>query len=142
MKAEALKFGTKARWGEATCGYGIDEHHCDKPAVWHLLWLDSNAVSNTCEEHLAFIDSRPNPGYDRHAFGANCGMPGVLWHFPYEDEDEGYCLFPANDDASAMAEVDLVIDDGAPFVHGTDWHLASLPAQQPGLHWNQRRAGT
>ncbi|WP_032375998.1 hypothetical protein [Rhodococcoides fascians] len=100
---EPLRLGSKPRWGETTCGYGIDEPVCNKRAVWHLLWLESTFVSSTCDEHLAFVNSRPHPDYDIHTFSANCSMPGVLWHFPYEDEPEGYCLFPANDDASAMA---------------------------------------
>ena len=34
----------------------------------------------------------------------NCGMPGAMWRFPYEDEGEGYCYFPAVDDASLIVE--------------------------------------
>jgi hypothetical protein len=42
--------------------------------------------------------------YEEHAFEGDCGMPGTWWHHPYEDEPEGYCFFPALDDASLLAE--------------------------------------
>lgn len=35
-----------------------------------------------------------------------------MWHMPYEDEDEGYCFFPANDDASAMEQAAPALVDG------------------------------
>lgn len=98
-----LLFGTETRFGETTCSYGFEGRCCTKPACWHLFWLDGDdKTSATCDEHLDFIQTRAHPEFDRHTFGANCSMPGTLWHFPYEDEAEGYCLFPANDDASAL----------------------------------------
>ncbi len=107
-----LKLGTKPRWGETTCGFGVDRPDCDKPAVWHLMWLDSGSVSAACEEHLAYIDSRQHPEYERHSFAPNCGMPGVWWQHPNEGEEEGYCFFPANDDASAMEAAELAVAEG------------------------------
>lgn len=105
--SEPLKLGAERAWGETTCSYGLTEDaECSKPAVWHLMWLESIHTSNTCDEHLAYIDSKPHPEYERHTFAGNCGMPGTLWHHPYEDEPEGYCLFPAVDDLSVLAEVD------------------------------------
>lgn len=109
-----LRLGSRQRWGETNCGYGVDQPACENPAVWHLLWLDSNNVSATCEQHLAFINSRQHPEYDRHTFGPNCNMPGVLWQFPFEDENEGYCVFPANDDASAMQAWETVAAEANP----------------------------
>jgi hypothetical protein len=97
-----LRFGGDLGFGGTTCGYGVDTPACHKPAVWHLYWLESNSTSPTCDEHLAFINSRSHPDYDIHTHGPNCGMPGVHWQFPYEDQKEGYCFFPANDDASAL----------------------------------------
>lgn len=110
--SEPLKFGAMSRAGETTCGFGVDRRDCDKPAVWHLLWLDSNHTSMTCAEHLDYINSRSHPDYDIHTFGSDCGMPGAMWHMPYEDEDEGYCFFPANDDASAMEQAAPALVDG------------------------------
>jgi len=117
--AEPLKLGTERSWGETTCGYGLTEAECSKPAAWHLLWLAENFMSNTCDEHLAFIDSKPHPEYERHTFAGNCGMPGTLWHHPYEDEPEGYCLFPAVDDLSVLAEADEPVLAGTTDTEGS-----------------------
>lgn len=109
---DRLKFGRVRRGGETTCGFGVDRHDCANPAVWHLLFTDGSGTNcMTCAEHLDFINSRPRPGYDIHAFGPDCGMPGALWHYPYKDEPEGYCFFPANEDASAMESAELAPGD-------------------------------
>lgn len=104
--AEPLRLGDERTWGETTCSYGLTESECDQPATRHLLWLEDMHTSNTCDEHMAFIESRDTSAtpYEAHAFGANCGMPGTLWHHPYENEDEGYCLFPAVDDLGLVVE--------------------------------------
>lgn len=106
---DAIRLGDERPWGETICGYGLDRPECDQPAAWHVLWLKDNWTSTTCDEHLAFIRSRDTSDtpYEIHSFGPNCGMPGTLWHHPYEDEEEGYCLFPAVDDASLLAEEDV-----------------------------------
>lgn len=106
---EPLRLGEGRPWGETTCGFGLERPECDRPATWHVLWLVENWTSNTCDEHLAYIRNRDTSStpYEVHTFGANCGMPGTLWHHPYEDEEEGYCLFPAVDDASLLAEEDV-----------------------------------
>lgn len=104
--SEPLRLGESIPSGGTTCGYGLTRSECDQPATHHVLWLADNWTSPTCAEHLAFIRSRDTSErpYEVHTFGGNCGMPGTLWHHPYEDEEEGYCLFPAPDDASLLAE--------------------------------------
>lgn len=73
------------------------------------MWLDTHAVSGTCGEHLVFIAACAQIPYETHPFGGDCSMPGALWHHPYEDEDEGYCFFPALDDASLLTEEPMPI---------------------------------
>ncbi|WP_293785014.1 hypothetical protein [uncultured Aeromicrobium sp.] len=99
-----LKFGKNARWGDATCMFGVDAPACDRPATTHILWFPELHTSATCDEHLAWLDTRECPEYETHPHGGDCGMPGSLWHHPYEDEEHGYCVFPAPDDASFLAE--------------------------------------
>lgn len=99
-----FRLGEITRWGETTCGFGVDLPMCDKPATVHVMWLESSATSSTCDEHMAFIAKSATFDYETHTFGGDCGMPGSLWHHPYEDEDEGYCHFPAPDDASLVIE--------------------------------------
>lgn len=103
-----FRLGTKERWGDPICGYGLDgDDQCTKVATIHVGWLiEPFATSATCDEHLHFIRNRATHAFETHAMGGDCGMPGALWHHPYEDEDEdeGYCLFPAPDDASLLAE--------------------------------------
>lgn len=109
MSGEPLRLGEERPWGETTCGFGLERPSCDQPATWHVMWLVDNWTSNTCDEHMAYIRSRDTSStpYEVHTFGPNCGMPGTLWHHPYDDEEEGYCLFPAVDDASLLAEEDV-----------------------------------
>jgi hypothetical protein len=101
-----FRIGTRPRWGDTTCGYGVDRVECTQPATVHVMWLDSSATSPTCDEHMAWIAENADVAYEAHAHGGDCGMPGSLWHHPYEDEDEGYCLFPAPDDAALVASED------------------------------------
>lgn len=104
--SEPLRLGVECSWGETTCQFGLTEPRCDKPATRHFMWLEGNATSAACDEHAAYIHSRDTSKvpYDEHAHGPDCGMPGSLWRFAYEDEDEGYCFFPPVDDASLLAE--------------------------------------
>lgn len=100
---EKLKLGTRSRAGEQTCGYGVDDDLCSAPAKHHVLFYGSNQNCMACEEHMRFIQSvTTQNSFEIHGFGSNCGMPGALWHHPYEDEKEGYCFFPSNDDISAL----------------------------------------
>lgn len=99
-----LKLGSVLRWGETTCGFGVDTPACDRPATTHIMWLPSRATSSACDEHMAWLATRECPEHETHPIGDDCNMPGSLWHHPYEDEEHGYCLFPAPDDASALAE--------------------------------------
>ena len=108
-----FRLGSKVRWGETTCGFGIDQPACTKAATIHVLWLRDLATSSTCDEHLAFIKKSADLAHETHTFGPECGMPGALWHHPYEDEEEGYCLFPAPDDASLLAEEPVTITSEA-----------------------------
>lgn len=105
-KRKPLRLGDERPWGETTCGYGLTESECDKPATRHFLWLNDRAMSAACDEHAAFIHGRDTTAtpFDEHAHGGDCGMPGSHWRFPYEDEDEGYCFFPSPGDASLLAE--------------------------------------
>lgn len=102
--SDDFKVGTASRWGETTCGYGLDLPLCHEAATTHVMWLETMACSATCDEHMRFIAENANLDYETHPFGSDCGMPGALWHIPYEDEDEGYCFFPVPDDASLLAE--------------------------------------
>ena len=102
---EPLKLGSERSWGETTCHFGVAEPMCTAPATRHFMWLMDNSTSAACNEHAAYIHSRDTSAtpFDEHAHGPNCGMPGTMWRFPYEDEDEGYCFFEAPDDTSARA---------------------------------------
>lgn len=105
MKERAkFKIGTVSQWGSTTCGFGVDIPACDAPATKHVMWLESMAVSVTCDEHMAFIAENADLAYEVHTFGPDCSMPGALWHHPYEDEEEGWCMFGAPDDASLAVE--------------------------------------
>lgn len=103
---KSFRLGTEELWGDTTCGYGLDgDPKCTKPATVHVGWLNEPfRVSATCDEHLAFIEANAREPYETHTFGGDCSMPGALWHFPYDDEEEGYCIFPAMDDASLLVE--------------------------------------
>lgn len=108
-ESKPFKLGTKPRWGATTCGFGVDRNDCSQPATTHVMWLDTAATSSTCDEHLGYIRDNADLPYETHTFGGDCGMPGSLWHHPYEDEDEGYCIFPAVDDlAHVVAEPERV----------------------------------
>lgn len=105
-KKEPLRLGTTRTWGGTVCTFGLTEPECDKPATRHFMWMTDNSTSPACDEHAAYIhsrDTRETP-YDEHAHGPDCGMPGSMWRFPYEDEAEGYCFFPAPDDAALLAK--------------------------------------
>lgn len=101
-----LRLGDARAWGETTCGYGLTIPECDKPATRHFMWMTDNSTSPACDEHAAYIHSRDTAAtpFDEHTHGPNCGMPGTLWRFAYEDQEEGYCFFPTIDDASLLAE--------------------------------------
>jgi hypothetical protein len=101
-----IRLGPERSWGDTTCGYGLGEPECGKPATRHIMWLNDFALSAACDEHIKVIHSRDTSAmpYEEHAFEGDCGMPGTWWHHPYEDEPEGYCFFPALDDASLLAE--------------------------------------
>ena len=102
-----LIIGPERTWGETTCHFGlVASGQCNKQATRHFLWLNDNTISNACDEHAAYIHSRDTTStpFDEHAFGPECGMPGAHWRIPYEDQPEGYCFFPAPDDASLLAE--------------------------------------
>lgn len=109
-----FRLGKKAVWGTTTCGFGVDVPACSKPATVHVMWLESLATSPTCDEHLAFIEANATLDYETHTHGPDCGMPGSLWHHPYEDEEEGYCHFPAPDDASLLAEEPVLVTSSIP----------------------------
>jgi hypothetical protein len=96
--------GDERPWGETTCGYGKHEPDCIAPATRHFVWLDNMYTTMACDEHAEWLRDHSAHEWDEHAFGGDCGMPGALWHFAYEDEDEGYCVFPAPDDASLLTE--------------------------------------
>lgn len=106
---EPLRLGDMRTWGETTCQFGLTTPRCDRPATRHFMWLTDNHTSGACNEHAAYIHSRDTSAtpFDEHTHGPDCGMPGSMWRFPYEDEDEGYCYFPAVDDASLVAEESL-----------------------------------
>ncbi len=91
-------------WGETTCGYGIDSSECKLPAVRHFMWMDHFHTAEACEKHVDFLRSTSIVEMEEHTFGSDCSMPGSLWHHPYEDETEGYCIFPALDNASVLVE--------------------------------------
>ena len=101
-----LRLGDTRTWGETTCGFGLTVPECFEPATRHFMWLTDNSTSPACDEHAAYIHSRDTTAtpFDEHTHGPDCGMPGALWRFAYEDQDEGYCFFPAVDDASLLAE--------------------------------------
>jgi hypothetical protein len=105
-KPEPLRLGDKRTWGETTCQFGLTVPECHEPATRHFMWLNDKSTSAACDEHAAHIHSRDTSQepFDEHAHGPDCGMPGALWHHPYEDEADGYCFFPAVDDASLLAE--------------------------------------
>lgn len=117
-----LRLGDKRPWGETTCGYGLEKPECDRPATRHFKWVADNSTSAACDEHAAYIHSRNTTGipFDEHAFGGDCGMPGVWWHYPYEDEDEGYCFFPSPDDASLLAEEPVLVGITAALTEPTE----------------------
>lgn len=96
--------GIPRPWGETTCGYGKYVPECTASATRHFMWLDTGAIAGACDEHAVFVRERSIVPVEEHAFAADCGMPGALWHHPYEDEPEGYCVFPAPDDVSALVE--------------------------------------
>ncbi len=91
-------------WGETTCAYGKVSSECDLSATRHFMWLDDYHVTGACDKHADFLRSTSIIEMEEHTFGANCSMPGALWQHPYEDETEGYCVFPAPDDASVLIE--------------------------------------
>lgn len=100
-----MRFRDRLTWGETNCGYGrTAEVGCTEPATRHFMWLDDNSTAAACDEHAEFIRTTSSVEFDEHPHGGDCGMPGALWHFPYEDEPEGYCVFPAVDDASLLTE--------------------------------------
>lgn len=99
-----LKLGSERPWGETVCGFGLERNECAQPATVHVCWLESMHTSTTCDEHMDYIRETATIPYETHTFAGDCGMPGTLWHHPYEDEDEGYCLFPAVDDAALLVE--------------------------------------
>lgn len=101
----SFKLGVVQRWGATDCGYGLNGHdECREPATVHVMFLSDLQTTVACEEHMGFIEANADRDFETHSFGANCGMPGALWHHPYEDEGEGYCLFPFLDDASLLME--------------------------------------
>ena len=104
--AEPLRLGDLRSWGETTCQFGLERPACDRAATRHFMWLTDSSTSAACDEHAAYIHSRDTTEtpFDEHAHGPNCGMPGSMWRFPYEDQTEGYCFFPAPDDLSLLAE--------------------------------------
>ncbi len=111
VRREPLKIGDQRTWGETTCQFGLTLPQCHEPATRHFMWLMDNSTSGACDEHAAYIhakDTTQTP-YDEHTHGPECGMPGAMWRFPYEDQDEGYCFFPAVDDASLLAEEPVLI---------------------------------
>ena len=101
-----LHLGDARTWGETTCAFGLTLPECDQRATRHFMWLNDNSTSPACDEHAAYIHSRDTTAtpFDEHAHGPDCGMPGAMWRFAYEDEAEGHCFFPAVDDASLLAE--------------------------------------
>lgn len=106
-KPEPLRLGEeRVQDGEATCQFGLTSPECDRPATRHFMWLTDKSTSAACDKHAALIHSRDTSRtpFDEHAHSSDCGMPGALWHHPYEDEDEGYCFFPMVDDASLLVE--------------------------------------
>lgn len=105
--SDVIRTGGERPYGLTTCGYGLtDQRECGQPATIHICWLGTNATSTSCDQHFAEVRDRgAAEPYEHHTFKGDCGMPGTLWHTPYEDELEGYCLFPAADDASALIEV-------------------------------------
>lgn len=61
-------------------------------------------TATACAEHASFLRETTAVEVEEHTFAGDCGMPGTLWHHPYEDEPEGYCVFPAPDDAAVVVE--------------------------------------
>ena len=113
-KRSPLKLGDPRTWGETTCGFGLTLPQCHQPATRHFMWLTDKHTSAACDEHAAYIHSRDTSAtpFDEHAHGPDCGMPGSMWRFPYEDQDEGYCYFPTVDDASLVAEEPALVSTG------------------------------
>lgn len=117
-----FRLGTVERWGDPVCGFGLEgDEQCSTRGTIHVGWLiEPLATSVTCDEHLAFIEANAPHAYETHAIGGDCAMPGALWHHPYEDEAEGYCIFPALDDASLLTdEVEPVVVDLNPYIYPT-----------------------
>ncbi len=104
MSARREVRGDPRPWGETTCGYGKTVPQCDAPATRHFAWLDTMVIAGACDEHATFLRETSLVEMEEHTFGGDCGMPGALWHHPYEDEPEGYCVFPAPDDAALLVE--------------------------------------
>jgi hypothetical protein len=99
--------GDDRPWGETTCAYGLTEPECTDAATRHFLWLVDLSISAACDKHAQFIRDNSSIAYEEHTFGGDCGMPGAIWQHPFINDDEGYCAFPAPDDASLLAEKSL-----------------------------------
>lgn len=104
-----LQLGTERSWGETTCHFGVREPMCSERATRHFMWLRDGSTSAACDEHAAYIHSRDTAAtpFDEHTHGPDCGMPGAMWRFPYEDEDEGYCFMEAPDDLALLVDESL-----------------------------------
>lgn len=97
--------------GEGLCLYGKSKSECSKLATRHFMWLDTKHITNACDEHAEWLRTHSINEMEEHRFGDDCGMPGALWHHPYEDEEDGYCFFPMVDDASILSEEVIVIKE-------------------------------
>lgn len=104
----SVTIGRTRPLGSKTCGFE-GPGGCTSDATRHFMRIIDGVSLAACDDHSTYIRSKQDAfeQWDEHTFSPECGMPGTLWRFPYEDEEEGYCFFPAPDDASAVAAVDL-----------------------------------
>jgi hypothetical protein len=100
-----IRFRDRLAWGETTCGYGpAADPWCSAEATRHFMWLDDASCAMACDEHAQWIRNHSAVDADEHAMGPECGMPGAIWQFGFEEGEESWCIFPAVDDASLLTE--------------------------------------
>lgn len=91
-----------AEWlaGAQQCLFGNEHHHCDRPAVVHVL-IDEDTATMDCTQHSLWWVRHPH--LDAHPIGPVCGLPGVTW-MPSRDGQPGRCVIEGLEDL-AFAEL-------------------------------------